>query len=546
MDAARNTVRAIGTAQGQDSASEDDWRAADSGTDGDSESDGRSESSTDDEQVLIDPSLIDQQVAGETLIETTADQGDRTSSGEESADDQQFVVDAAAERRAAEQTLADAFEQFDTTPGNRRLAGTIPDADVTPTKASYPGMPEPRYWAFEDGEVNLKQMKAGPGELGKTLMLEFATLYGNDWYQLDIDVPLGSLARVTGMTVTDTFGEVTAVPPTGKQTDEWGMFTFDDLPNHDEPGLFVPPVLSTHEESDPVEEVVFTRDEMANLAFAIETTIEDPIGDPLERVEFALPAFELDAIEPSPDPTAEYLAFQNPGEDIVDVSEWTVAAELAVTYTTQSGTKSTTERRIVFEFPSRNDADSKTEVELEPDDTVRLYTADPKGSVDPAVDARVEHAGESAPVWNRHHSDDISITRGGTTFEGEQIEQVAISVIVEDADGNPTTVQPLSTPVDPSLSDYQLATDVDDYWFPMKPIIYTGDDDWRAFEPSVDLVEEFKDLWRFDVLDMRFRLAQLVDADVATLPVPLGEILDVDDGNLDVVRVFELAAEIRD
>jgi hypothetical protein len=502
----------------------------------------------------VDAATFDRQVDGKTFFETEPVDAE-TLSTPASTDDPAITDPAVAESSAnvepsgtagggptldveqqrilATETLTKTLSQFDTTPGERGLASVLPDVDTTPTKATYPGMPAPRYWEFEDGSVNLNRMRAGPGELGKTLLLEYATLYGNDWYQFDIDAPLGSLSRVTGLTVTDTFGEVTVVPPTGHVTDEWGMFTFDDLPNHDTPGLFLPPVVNTSEESDAVEEVVFTRDEMANLAFAIETTVEDPIGDALERTEFRLPALELTEVRPDTDPAAEYVEFANPGEDYLDVSEWEVAAEIAVEHSTSGGTTSTTERRTLFSFPAESDADSVSEVRVDPDEHVRIYTAD-AGDVPDSVEATIRTAGESAPVWNKEDSESVSVTAGGSQVASEDIEDVAISVVVTDGGDNPVLIDPLSSQADRSLPDYRFATDLAEYWLPMKPVIHHGDDSWKPFEPTTDLPNAVEDLWRFDVLDMRFRLAQLVDADLDTLPVPLGEILDVDDGTLSI------------
>jgi hypothetical protein len=44
--------------------------------------------------------------------------------------------------------------------------------------------------------------------------------------------------------------------------------------------LFVPPVLPSSHESPRVEEVLFLRDEMANVAWAIEQVVADPLGRP--------------------------------------------------------------------------------------------------------------------------------------------------------------------------------------------------------------------------------------------------------------------------
>jgi hypothetical protein len=49
--------------------------------------------------------------------------------------------------------------------------------------------------------------------------------------------------------------------------------------------FFLPPVLGVSLESAAVEEVLFLRDEMANMAWAVERVVESPIGRPLDRFE---------------------------------------------------------------------------------------------------------------------------------------------------------------------------------------------------------------------------------------------------------------------
>lgn len=52
--------------------------------------------------------------------------------------------------------------------------------------------------------------------------------------------------------------------------------------------FFLPPSLLKSVESRPIEEVLFLRDEMANLAWAVERVIESPAERPLNRFEAAL------------------------------------------------------------------------------------------------------------------------------------------------------------------------------------------------------------------------------------------------------------------
>ena len=49
--------------------------------------------------------------------------------------------------------------------------------------------------------------------------------------------------------------------------------------------FFLPPSLLKSLESRPIEEVLFLRDEMANLAWAVERLIESPAERPLNRFE---------------------------------------------------------------------------------------------------------------------------------------------------------------------------------------------------------------------------------------------------------------------
>jgi hypothetical protein len=55
-------------------------------------------------------------------------------------------------------------------------------------------------------------------------------------------------------------------------------------------GLCVPPTARTTLEGRPLEEVLFLRDEMANMAWAVEATVQSASGDPRSRRDEAHPA----------------------------------------------------------------------------------------------------------------------------------------------------------------------------------------------------------------------------------------------------------------
>ena len=84
-----------------------------------------------------------------------------------------------------------------------------------PVPVTYNGMPNARYWAFEDGQTNFGDVSASTTDLATLLFCEFALVYGNDWFLLPCDLPLGSLAHVRGLRVTTVFGESFWIEPAG-------------------------------------------------------------------------------------------------------------------------------------------------------------------------------------------------------------------------------------------------------------------------------------------------------------------------------------------
>jgi len=285
---------------------------------------------------------------------------------------------------------------------------------VVPTQISFPGLPANRWWEFEDGDVDTAQTTDDGASLARLLLVEFAAQYGNDWFRIGLDTAVGTLTRLTDLTVTDSFGITETAEPAIE--DDWRMFMHES-PRHDEPGLFVPPTLADSVTGDPVEKVVFTRDEMANLAFAIERIVESPTGQALDRTEFQEPELVIDRVATDSDPNAEYIELANPGEDRLVIDDHTIAAET-------DGT--TTE---VYTFGQRT---------LGPGKTLRVYTGT-------APEPDVIGADLSDSAWT----------------DGD-------AVVVSNADDR-AVVRKLLTRSSDALADYRLSTDVPDYWFPFTP-----------------------------------------------------------------------------
>lgn len=160
---------------------------------------------------------------------------------------------------------------------------------LIPAPLSYPGMPASRWWEFEDARVHFGAMRTIEQDLASMMFLQFATIYGNDWFVIPLEVPVGAISRLTRLNVTDSFGNVTAVKPfaqVGGAEVGWKMFTLANsgaATGAETEMLFLPPSLGTSLESKPVEQILLMRDEMANLAWAVENFVESRSGDRIDR-----------------------------------------------------------------------------------------------------------------------------------------------------------------------------------------------------------------------------------------------------------------------
>jgi hypothetical protein len=165
--------------------------------------------------------------------------------------------------------------------------------EVIPAPVSFPGMAAARFWEFEDAQVDFGSVDAGPTDLARMLLVEFALAYGNDWFVIPIELDVGAVYRTRSLIITDTFGVRTLIKPnseSGPQHSLWRMFQHSYLRGSgiEKPEsnmFFLPPSLLKSLESRPMEEVLFLRDEMANLAWAVERLVESSAEQPLNRFE---------------------------------------------------------------------------------------------------------------------------------------------------------------------------------------------------------------------------------------------------------------------
>jgi hypothetical protein len=168
---------------------------------------------------------------------------------------------------------------------------------VIPAPVNFRGAPASRFWEFEDAQVEYGAISTGPADLPHMLLIEFANSFGNDWFVIPVELEIGSLCRTRSLVVIDTFGVRTLIKSnseSGLPHSAWRMFqlSFQRLQGSEPvtPAsnlFFLPPALAKDIEGKPVEEVLFLRDEMANMAWGVERLVESSIEQPVNRYETA-------------------------------------------------------------------------------------------------------------------------------------------------------------------------------------------------------------------------------------------------------------------
>lgn len=164
-----------------------------------------------------------------------------------------------------------------------------------PTQIEFDGMPNTRWWTFEQGKTNFGDIKPDTTDINKLLLIEFGLVYANDWFLVPITMPAGSIINVRGIAVTNVFGERIWVQPSVNTNSEdwnnWNMYALNIVNSdreHADLSLLLLPTVHKIQESQPVEEVNLIRDEMANMVWGIETKIILPSGNVKPGREAAL------------------------------------------------------------------------------------------------------------------------------------------------------------------------------------------------------------------------------------------------------------------
>ncbi len=147
-----------------------------------------------------------------------------------------------------------------------------------PNHITFRGVHDPRWWTFEDSVTDFGSLDAQQVDLAKLLVMEFALVYGSDWFSVPIPVPVGNLASISALVVTDTFGVRTLIRP-AEQTvvnsgeSPWSMYKLSGNGMRSN-FIMLAPTLGLVQDAAELEEVMFLRDDMAAMAWAVENELQ--------------------------------------------------------------------------------------------------------------------------------------------------------------------------------------------------------------------------------------------------------------------------------
>jgi len=154
---------------------------------------------------------------------------------------------------------------------------------VMPANVHFRGMPNARWWDFENAQLDFGAIDAERRDLARLIVIDFMLVQGNDWFVVPVEQKVGTVLRVESLLVRDVFGRFTTVP----QADGgWTMFSSSMAQRERRAEFVLPPTAgSAALYDDAVEDVRLLRDEMANMVWAIEHSVEGGLGQPLSGYE---------------------------------------------------------------------------------------------------------------------------------------------------------------------------------------------------------------------------------------------------------------------
>jgi hypothetical protein len=162
---------------------------------------------------------------------------------------------------------------------------------MIPAHVRFKGMPNARFWDFENGTLDFGDLKPDKRDLARLALMDFMLVHANDWFMLPVEVPIGATYQLDTLIVHDVFGIDTVIRRADHESLGPGHWTMYSTSLSGEPEavadffLLPPSAGSALQPGRVVEEIRFTRDEMANMVWAIENMLENAAGEPWPQHE---------------------------------------------------------------------------------------------------------------------------------------------------------------------------------------------------------------------------------------------------------------------
>ncbi len=190
-------------------------------------------------------------------------------------------------------------------------------SNLLPTSINILGISR-RWWEFEDAEIDFGHLEVGKIDLARALLMEYALVYGDDWFSVPLPVEVSNMIKITDLSIRNVFGQTEIIEPAfninrelnekdGTTLDDplnkFGIFNLTPAPGSEDiilaenPVLYIPPVLSFRQESDPLEEARFIRDEWSNMVWCIEHKVLNGLGKAIDGYKAQLEYFEARKLE---------------------------------------------------------------------------------------------------------------------------------------------------------------------------------------------------------------------------------------------------------
>ena len=178
----------------------------------------------------------------------------------------------------------------DTTP----KTATEQDIRVLSSPLQFAGQPASRFWELEEGDTYFGDLGGGPDDLARSVIASYAAVAGDDWYVIPATLPSSTVNYVAVFRVLDDFDPNWKVINSISENDDktygadrpWRWFELSlgaEAKSESEALLFLPPVTTTLQQGQILDKVEFRRDEMANLAWAIEHVYHGQYGRGVKR-----------------------------------------------------------------------------------------------------------------------------------------------------------------------------------------------------------------------------------------------------------------------